>query len=128
MPLVKSHFSKVAGFYRSSHLSCSVKNGVHRKVFPKFTGKHLCWRLLIKGCKKETLTQVFFCEFCKISKNIFFYRAPADDHFCFLLFPATLLNLALPTVLWKPQMNTFYLEILLALEVLFRYIISFSAA
>ena len=24
--------------------------------------------------KKETLTQVFSCEFCKISKNIFSYR------------------------------------------------------
>ena len=26
--------------------------------------------------KKETLTQVFSCEFCKISKNTFFYRTP----------------------------------------------------
>ena len=26
--------------------------------------------------KKETLTQVFFCEYCEISKNIFFYRTP----------------------------------------------------
>ena len=26
--------------------------------------------------KKETLAQVFFCEFCEISKNIFFYRTP----------------------------------------------------
>ena len=25
---------------------------------------------------KETLAQVFSCEFCEISKNIFFYRAP----------------------------------------------------
>ena len=24
--------------------------------------------------KKETLTQVFFCEFCEISKNAFLYR------------------------------------------------------
>ena len=27
-------------------------------------------------CKKETLTQVFFREFCEISKNIFSYRTP----------------------------------------------------
>ena len=26
--------------------------------------------------KKETLAQVFSCEFCEISKNIFFYRTP----------------------------------------------------
>ena len=32
---------------------------------------------LIKACnfiEKETLAQVLFCEFCKISKNIFFHR------------------------------------------------------
>ena len=26
--------------------------------------------------KGETLAQVFSCEFCEISKNTFFYRAP----------------------------------------------------
>ena len=26
--------------------------------------------------KKETLAQVFFCEFCEISKNAFSYRTP----------------------------------------------------
>ena len=26
--------------------------------------------------KKETLAQVFSCEFCEISKNTFFYRLP----------------------------------------------------
>ena len=26
--------------------------------------------------KTETLTQVFYCEFCKISKNAFSYRTP----------------------------------------------------
>ena len=26
--------------------------------------------------KKEPLAQVFSCEFCKISKNTFFYRIP----------------------------------------------------
>ena len=26
--------------------------------------------------KKETLAQVFPCEFCEISKNTFFYRTP----------------------------------------------------
>ena len=45
----------------------------------KFTGKHLCKSLLIKlqalrlqFKKKKTQTQLFFCEFCEISKNTFF--------------------------------------------------------
>ena len=64
------------------------------KNFVKFIGKHLCWSLLFhkvtsseavtwrcsvkKACnlfKKETMAQVFFCEFCKIFKNTF-YRTP----------------------------------------------------
>ena len=43
--------------YRSSHRRCFVRKGV-----------------LINSCnfiKKETLTQVFSCEFCEISKNTF---------------------------------------------------------
>ena len=32
--------------------------------------------------KKETLAQVFSCEFCEISKNNFFYRTPLSDCFC----------------------------------------------
>ena len=38
-----------------------------------------------EGCnflKKETLTQVFSCEFCEIFKNTFFYRTPPNDCFC----------------------------------------------
>ena len=64
---------------KSSHQWCSVKKGVHRN-FAKFTGKHLCQSLLFNkvaggSCnfiKKETLTQVFSCEFCENSKNTFF--------------------------------------------------------
>ena len=29
--------------------------------------------------KKETLAQVFYCEFCEISKNTFFQRTPLVD-------------------------------------------------
>ena len=56
--VARSYFSKVAGFYRSSHLRCSST----------------CVRdsILTKGCKKETLAQVFSCEFCEISENNFF--------------------------------------------------------
>ena len=99
IPVVKSYFSKVVGFYRDSHLRCSVKNGVLRKVYAKFTVKHVCQRLfLIKGRKKETSAQVFSCEFCKISTNTFFYRTPLDNCFCFQLFHATLIKWVLPTM------------------------------
>ena len=54
--------------FRSSHRRYSVRKGVLRN-FAKFTGKHLRQSLLIK---KETVAQVFFCEFCEISKNTFF--------------------------------------------------------
>ena len=41
--------------------------------FAKFTGKHLCQSLFFnKVAEKETLAQVFSCEFCKIFKNTFF--------------------------------------------------------
>ena len=56
------------------------KKGVLRN-FAKFTGKHLCQSLFNKvggwGLQlyyKETLTQVFSCEFCEISKNTFSLR------------------------------------------------------
>ena len=31
--------------------------------------------------KKESLAQVFSCEFCEISKNTFFHRTPLNDCF-----------------------------------------------
>ena len=45
--------------FRSSQQRCSMKKDVLRN-FAKFTGKHLCQSLFIK---KETLAQVFSCEF-----------------------------------------------------------------
>ena len=56
---------------------CSVRKGVLRN-FAKFTGKHLCQSP--QACnfilKKETLAQMFSCEFRKISKNTFSERTP----------------------------------------------------
>ena len=57
--------------FRSSRPEVFCKKGVLRN-FAKFTGKHLLQALI----KKETLAQLFSCEFCKISKNTLFYRAP----------------------------------------------------
>ena len=69
----------------SSRSEVFCKKGVLRN-FTKFTGKHLCQSLFFnkvagpgQACnfiKKETLAQVFSCEFCEISKNTFFYRTP----------------------------------------------------
>ena len=66
----------------SSRPEVFCKNGALRN-FSKFTGKHLCQSLFFnkvagikpEACnsiKKETLAQVFSCEFCEISKNTFF--------------------------------------------------------
>ena len=60
------------------------KKGVLRN-FAKFTGKHL--RQSLWACnfiKKDSLTQVFSCEFCEISKNRIFYRTPQVAVFLFL--------------------------------------------
>ena len=48
-----------------------MENGALRN-FIKFTGKCLCQSL--EACnffKKETLAEVFSCEFCEISENTF---------------------------------------------------------
>ena len=57
---------------------CSVKK-VFLKNFAKFIGRHLVRvsfliKCMLKGCnfiKKETLAQVYFCEFCKILRTAF---------------------------------------------------------
>ena len=42
----------------------------------------IAWRCSVKKpqasnfIKKDTLAQMFFCEFCEISKNTFYYRTP----------------------------------------------------
>ena len=77
---VKSTFKeRISGVSTSSHQRCSVK-----KVFSEvsrnsqentFSRVSFFIKLQAQACnliKKETLAQVFFCEFCKISKNIFF--------------------------------------------------------
>ena len=60
---------------RSSHLRCSVRKSVLGN-FAKFTGKNLCQSLFFNKVatlfKKQTLAQLFSCEFCKSSKKTFF--------------------------------------------------------
>ena len=79
---VNTFQANIPFLYRSSHQNCSVEIGV-LKNFPKFTGKHLRQSLFFNkvarayACnfiKKETLAQLFSCEFCGIFKNTYFYR------------------------------------------------------
>ena len=66
---------------RSSRPDVFCEKGVLRNL-AKFTGKHLCQSPFfnkVAGAasnfiKKETLAKVFSCEFCEISKNIFFTK------------------------------------------------------
>ena len=58
---------------RSNRPEVFCKKGVLRN-FAKFTGKHLLHSLFFD--KKETLVQVFSCEFCELFKNTFSYRTP----------------------------------------------------
>ena len=55
---------------KSSHLQLFFKIGV-LKYFAIFTGKHLCWNLLLIN---KTPTQVFSCEYYEIFKSSFLYR------------------------------------------------------
>ena len=78
----------------NSRLEVLCKKSVLRD-FGKFIGKHLCRSLFFNKVaglspatllkkrlwpcnfiQKETLAQVFSCEFCKISMNTFSYRTP----------------------------------------------------
>ena len=65
---------------QKSICSCSrpevfCKKGVRRN-FAKLTGKHLCQKLFFDkvASLKDSLVQLFSCEFCETSKNTVFYR------------------------------------------------------
>ena len=54
---------------------CSVEN-VFLEISQNLQ-ENTCARLFFNK-KKESLAQVFSCEFCEISKNTFFYRKPQE--------------------------------------------------
>ena len=66
---------------RSSRPEGFCKKGVPRNL-TKFTGKHPCLFSKVTDIrpttllKKETQAQVFYCEYCEISKNTFSYATP----------------------------------------------------
>ena len=64
VPLIQFYFNEAMNIliFRSSHRRCFVRKGVLKG-------------LRTEACnfiKKETLAQVFSCEFCEISTNTFF--------------------------------------------------------
>ena len=84
----RHHLSKIS---RCSHQRCSIKKDA-LKIFAKFIEKHVCQILFFnkvavlrpEPCnfvKKETLAQVFFCEFCEIFKITSF-----TEHLCVTAF------------------------------------------
>ena len=80
-------------YFRSSRPEVFCKKGVLRN-FTKFTGKHLCQSLFFN--KRETLAQVFSCEFCETLRTPFFI-----EPLWWLLLPF-LTNVPIFT-LWKHQ-------------------------
>ena len=74
-------FSKFCKKSRSCHQKCSIKKAIINN-FAKFTGKHLCWSLLLLKLKafrsatllKENPTLMFFCKYCEIFKNVYFEK------------------------------------------------------
>ena len=66
-----------AEYQGSSRPEVFCKEGDLRN-FTKFTGKHLWQKLFIK---KETLAQVFSCEFCEISKEQLFLYNKSGGYF-----------------------------------------------
>ena len=74
--MAKSYVSKVAGFYKSNQWMRSIKMVFLERCFQN-SQEEACVKdsILVKlhssGCKKETLAQIFSCEFSNISKNTF---------------------------------------------------------
>ena len=54
-------------YKRLQHLEAATGRVLQKKLFLTFSSNFI---------KKETLVQVFSCNFCKISKNTFTYRTP----------------------------------------------------
>ena len=81
--LAVPHFSKVAGkkvavAQRSSVKKLLLKISQNPQENTCTRGSFLA-KLQVEACnfiKKETLAQVFFCEFCEIFKKTFFYGTP----------------------------------------------------
>ena len=74
-PVFVSESFDNTSYVRSSHWSCSVKDGL-LKYFENFTRKHLCWTFFessgLQLYQKVLLTLVFSCGICESLKNTYF--------------------------------------------------------
>ena len=73
------NFAKFTGKQQCQSIFFKKVTGLRTGVFwnfAKFTGKQQCQSTFFNKKLKETLAQVYFVEFCEISKNTFFYRTP----------------------------------------------------
>ena len=59
--------------FRDSHPDVFCEKSVLRN-FTNFTGEYLCSSLFFN--EKQTLAQVFSCEYCEVSENTFLHRTP----------------------------------------------------
>ena len=70
---------------RSSHWTCSVEKGI-LKTFANFTGKHLCWNVLIHSVKNFVKKRLQHrCFPVKLAK---FLRTPNLKNICERLLPS----------------------------------------
>ena len=73
------HFHYSWNFLFKIFLCLEIWNLVKLLVAPEAVVQRCSVNELLKACnfvKKETLAQVFSCEFCEISKNTFFHETP----------------------------------------------------
>ena len=105
------------------HLEAVIRRCSVKKVFLEIlqnSQENNCARVSFFFIKKETLAQVFSCEFCEISKNTFYYRTPlvaASDHHLMLSVMKTKLSFEEPKRLvyrsfWNFNNNYFEKELL----------------
>ena len=75
--------SLVGGFYKNLYLVLrSLKLAM---IFLKLEIVLHSWPEAWNFIKKETLAEMFSCEFCEIFKSTFLYRTPLDNCFSILL-------------------------------------------
>ena len=106
--MAKPYFSKVAGFNRSSHQRRSVKKGPVRKVFAKFTGKHLFQKLYfnkvaglrVSKRKKRHWHRCFTVKFAKFLRKPFLQNS-SRRLLLLLAFPSNFTKMDTANSVWK---------------------------
>ena len=84
---------------------------------------------ILQNSPKETLAQVFSCEFWQTSKNTFYYRTPLDDCFCkyFIKLPLLYKIIAKDNTFSKKQQISSFNLLLVGLDFTVFFICVFTA-